>query len=67
MIIIYLLLVCLKVYVAAIRNRNLQLPENPLELYEIDKDKEAAVEADLLPHRNVYRFGQSSAVLFHSF
>ncbi|WRX26806.1 Proton-dependent oligopeptide transporter family - like 10, partial [Theobroma cacao] len=44
----------IQVYVAAIRNRNLQLPENPLELYEIDKDKEAAVEADLLPHRNVY-------------
>ncbi|KAK6264556.1 hypothetical protein SCA6_019990 [Theobroma cacao] len=52
----------IQVYVAAIRNRNLQLPENPLELYEIDKDKEAAVEADLLPHRNVYRFLDKAAI-----
>ena len=53
--------------VAAIRNRNLQLPENPLELYEIDKDKEAALEDDFLPHRDVYRFDPSSAVLFRFF
>ncbi|XWS12456.1 hypothetical protein CRYUN_Cryun37aG0090200 [Craigia yunnanensis] len=50
------------VYVAAIRNRNLQLPENPLELYEIDKDKEAALEDDFLPHRDVYRFLDKAAI-----
>ncbi|XVE88277.1 hypothetical protein DITRI_Ditri19aG0056700 [Diplodiscus trichospermus] len=57
----------IQVYVAAIRKRNLQLPENPLELYEIDKDKEAALEDDFLPHRDVYRFDPSSAVLFRFF
>ncbi|OMO82772.1 Proton-dependent oligopeptide transporter family [Corchorus olitorius] len=51
----------IQVYVAAIRNRNLKLPENPLELYEIDMDKEAAeMKDELLPHRDVYRFGSSS-------
>ncbi|XVF40251.1 hypothetical protein PTKIN_Ptkin01aG0097100 [Pterospermum kingtungense] len=51
-----------QVYVAAIRNRNLQLPENPQELYEIDKDKEAALEDDFLPHRDVYRFLDKAAI-----
>jgi len=44
------------VYVVAIRNRNLHLPEDPIELYEIDKDTEAAVEAEFLPHTDVFRF-----------
>ncbi|XVF25577.1 hypothetical protein REPUB_Repub13aG0223900 [Reevesia pubescens] len=52
----------IQVFVAAIRNRNLQLPENPVELYEIDKDKEAALEDDFLPHRNVYRFLDKAAI-----
>ena len=43
-------------YVAAIRNRNLDLPEDPTELYEIDHDKEAAMEEDYLPHRDIFRF-----------
>jgi len=45
-----------QVYVAAIRNRNLPLPANPNELYEIDKDKEAAVELEFQPHTDIYRF-----------
>ncbi|KAK8514123.1 hypothetical protein V6N12_008839 [Hibiscus sabdariffa] len=52
----------IQVFVAAIRNRNLQLPENPLELYEIDKDKEAAWEDELLPHRDIYRFLDKAAI-----
>ncbi|XWS19759.1 hypothetical protein CRYUN_Cryun31cG0044600 [Craigia yunnanensis] len=52
----------IQVYVAAIRNRNLQLPENPLELYEIGKDTEAALEDDFLPHRDVYRFLDKAAI-----
>jgi hypothetical protein len=46
----------IQVYVAAIRNRNLHLPEDHTELYEIDVDKEAALEAEFLPHRDVFRF-----------
>jgi peptide/histidine transporter 3/4 len=45
-----------QVFVAAIRNRNLHLPQDHIELYEIDKDKEAAVKAEFLPHRDVSRF-----------
>ncbi|GMI72913.1 ABA-importing transporter 1, NRT1/ PTR family 4.6, nitrate transporter 1:2 [Hibiscus trionum] len=52
----------IQVFVAAIHNRNLQLPENPLELYEIDKDKEAAWEDELLPHRDIYRFLDKAAI-----
>ncbi|KAK8629306.1 hypothetical protein V6N13_078151 [Hibiscus sabdariffa] len=52
----------IQVFVAAIRNRNLQLPENPLELYEIDKDKEASWEDELLPHRDIYRFLDKAAI-----
>ncbi|KAH7545071.1 hypothetical protein FEM48_Zijuj01G0054300 [Ziziphus jujuba var. spinosa] len=44
----------LQVYVAAIRNRKLKLPENPEDLYEINGDKEAAVEAEFLPHRDTF-------------
>lgn len=45
-----------QVYIAAIRNRNLRLLEDHTELYEIDKDKEAAQEAEILPHRDIFRF-----------
>ncbi|KAL2475144.1 Protein NRT1/PTR FAMILY 4.6 [Abeliophyllum distichum] len=51
-----------QVYVAVIRNRNLQLPEDSNELYEINKDKEAAIEAEFLPHTNVFRFLDKAAI-----
>ncbi|KAK8472567.1 hypothetical protein PHAVU_002G242900 [Phaseolus vulgaris] len=51
-----------QVYVAAIRNRNLPLPPNPNELYEIDKDKEAAVEIECQPHTDIYRFLDKAAI-----
>lgn len=52
----------LQVYVAAFRNRKLQLPEDPLDLYEINKDKEAAIEAESLPHRDTLRFLDKAAI-----
>lgn len=45
-----------QVYVAAIRNRNLPLPEDPEKLYEIEQDKEAVMEIEFLPHRDIFRF-----------
>ncbi|KAI4989300.1 hypothetical protein ZWY2020_036617 [Hordeum vulgare] len=45
------LLEIFRVYVAAIRNRNLQLPENPDELYEISRSK-AAPEVEFVSHRD---------------
>ncbi|KAF7139290.1 hypothetical protein RHSIM_Rhsim07G0173300 [Rhododendron simsii] len=45
----------LQVYVVAFRNRNLQLPEDPEELYEINRDMEAAPETEFLPHRDFYK------------
>ncbi|GAU48455.1 hypothetical protein TSUD_383520, partial [Trifolium subterraneum] len=51
------------VYVAAIRNRNLPLPEDPTELYEIEQDKEAAAaEIEFLPHRGIFRFLDRAAI-----
>ncbi|KAM4112076.1 hypothetical protein ACJW30_05G113400 [Castanea mollissima] len=52
----------IQVYVAAIRNRNVDLPEDPTELYEIDHDKEAAMEEDFLPHRDIFRFLDKAAI-----
>ncbi|KAF5475274.1 hypothetical protein F2P56_007097 [Juglans regia] len=52
----------IQVYVAAIRNRNLHLPEDPTELYEMDMDKEAALEVEFLPHRDVFRFLDKAAI-----
>ncbi|RYQ86976.1 hypothetical protein S83_072213 [Arachis hypogaea] len=52
----------IQVYVAAIRNRNLQLPADPMELYEIEQDKEAALDLEYLPHRNIYRFLDKAAI-----
>ncbi|KAK9085801.1 hypothetical protein Sjap_026212 [Stephania japonica] len=53
----------IQVYVAAFHNRNLRLPENPEELYEIEKDKEAAVEEEFLAHRDTLRFLDKAAIL----
>ncbi|KAJ7000108.1 hypothetical protein NC653_010775 [Populus alba x Populus x berolinensis] len=52
----------LQVYVAAFRNRKLQLPEDPLDFHEINKDKEAAIEAEFLPHRDTLRFLDKAAI-----
>ncbi|XP_015942944.1 protein NRT1/ PTR FAMILY 4.5 [Arachis duranensis] len=56
------LLEIVQVYVAAIRNRRLTLPEDPAELYEIEQDKEAALETEFLPHRDIYRFLDKAAI-----
>ncbi|KAL4563398.1 hypothetical protein LXL04_027439 [Taraxacum kok-saghyz] len=52
----------IQVYVAAIRNCNLKLPEDPSELYEIAMDKEAGIHEEFLPHRDVYRWLDKAAV-----
>ncbi|XP_059638740.1 protein NRT1/ PTR FAMILY 4.5-like [Cornus florida] len=52
----------IQVYVAAILNRKLQLPEDPTELYEINRDKEAAIEAEFLPHSDGFRFLDKAAI-----
>ncbi|AES64052.1 putative proton-dependent oligopeptide transporter family, major facilitator superfamily [Medicago truncatula] len=56
------LLEIIQVYVAAIRNRNLHLPEDPKELYEIEQDKEASEEIEFLPHRDIFRFLDKAAI-----
>lgn len=50
-----------KVYVAAIRNRRLQLPHDTDELYEVSQDKEAAKETEFLPHTNAFRSANCNA------
>ncbi|XP_039685502.1 protein NRT1/ PTR FAMILY 4.5 [Medicago truncatula] len=52
----------LQVYIAAIRNRNLSLPADSGELYEIEQDKEALMEIEYLPHRDIYRFLDKAAI-----
>ncbi|KAJ7968798.1 protein NRT1/ PTR FAMILY 4.5-like [Quillaja saponaria] len=52
----------LQVYVAAIRNRNFRVPEDPADLYEIENDKEAALETEFLPHRDIFRFLDKAAI-----
>ncbi|KAI3680851.1 hypothetical protein L6452_35628 [Arctium lappa] len=52
----------LQVYVAAVRNRKLQFPEDPSELHEIPMDKEAALHEEFLPHRDVYRWLDKAAI-----
>nr|GMD06601.1 GPN-loop GTPase QQT2 [Ipomoea batatas] len=54
----------IQVFVAAIHNRKLQLPEDSSELYEIsNKDKEAAaIDAEFLPHTDKYRFLDKAAI-----
>lgn len=44
-----------QVFVAAIHNRKLQLPEDPTELYEFDRDAEAAGDKEFLPYRDTFR------------
>ncbi|XP_052181882.1 protein NRT1/ PTR FAMILY 4.5-like [Diospyros lotus] len=53
----------IQVYVAALCNRKLQLPEDPEELYEIHRDKEAAaMETEFLPHSDAFRFLDKAAI-----
>ncbi|XP_020250685.1 protein NRT1/ PTR FAMILY 4.5-like [Asparagus officinalis] len=52
----------IQVYVASIRNRKLQVPTNPEELYEISQDKESAVDVEFMPHRDMYRFLDKAAI-----
>ncbi|KAK6917750.1 Proton-dependent oligopeptide transporter family [Dillenia turbinata] len=52
----------MQVFVAALQNRNLDLPEDAAELYEIDRDKEAALVIDFLPHTNDLRFLDKAAI-----
>ncbi|XP_030444241.2 protein NRT1/ PTR FAMILY 4.5-like [Syzygium oleosum] len=52
----------IQVYVAAISKRDLPLPEDPTELYELDKDGEAASEAEFLPHTDNFRFLDKAAI-----
>ncbi|XP_008792400.1 protein NRT1/ PTR FAMILY 4.5-like [Phoenix dactylifera] len=56
------LLEIIQVYVAAFRNRNLDLPEDPSELYEIDGTKESLEEVEFLPHRDKFRFLDKAAI-----
>ncbi|KAK9064304.1 hypothetical protein SSX86_015684 [Deinandra increscens subsp. villosa] len=52
----------IQVYVVAIKNRKLQLPEDPSELHEISMNKEAALHHEFLPHRDVYRWLDKAAI-----
>ncbi|XP_020541132.1 protein NRT1/ PTR FAMILY 4.5-like [Jatropha curcas] len=52
----------IQVYIAAIRNRKLQLPEATSELYEINHDKEAALEAEFQTHTDTFRFLDKAAI-----
>jgi peptide/histidine transporter 3/4 len=52
---LFFFLFIFKVYIAAIRNRNLPHPADSDELYEIEPDKEAAMEMEFLPHRDIFR------------
>ncbi|RWR97421.1 protein NRT1/ PTR FAMILY 4.5-like protein [Cinnamomum micranthum f. kanehirae] len=45
-----------QVFVAAFRNRNLHLPQNHEELYEIDRVQETSEELEFLPHKDRLRF-----------
>ncbi|XAR66615.1 hypothetical protein NMG60_11012903 [Bertholletia excelsa] len=52
----------IQVYAAAFSNRKLSLPEDPQELYEINRDKEAAIEMEFLPHTTAFRFLDKAAI-----
>lgn len=57
------LLQIFRVYVAAMRNRNLQLPENPEELYEMSRSK-ASPEVEFVSHRDrPFRFLDRAAIV----
>ncbi|CAN1230257.1 Protein NRT1/ PTR FAMILY 4.6, partial [Linum grandiflorum] len=51
----------LQVYVAAYRNRKLQLPEDHSQLYEISRDKEASLDVEFVAHRDIFRFLDKTA------
>ncbi|KAL6616064.1 hypothetical protein ACP70R_038334 [Stipagrostis hirtigluma subsp. patula] len=52
-----------QVYVAAVRNRNLPLPENPDELYEISRSK-APPDTEFVAHRSKpFRFLDRAAIV----
>ncbi|KAK6932744.1 Proton-dependent oligopeptide transporter family, partial [Dillenia turbinata] len=52
----------IQVFVAAFQNRNFQLPENSVDLYDIVRDKEAALEVEFLPHTDDLRFLDKAAI-----
>ncbi|KAI9121178.1 hypothetical protein K1719_008211 [Acacia pycnantha] len=52
----------IQVFVAAFRNINLPLPEDPAELYEIERDKQAASDIEFLPHTDTHRFLDKAAM-----
>ncbi|KAI3879771.1 hypothetical protein MKX03_000390 [Papaver bracteatum] len=52
----------IQVYVASVRNRRLKLHEDSDDLYEIDRDKEAGVHIEFLPHRDNLRFLDKAAI-----
>ncbi|KAK1375446.1 Proton-dependent oligopeptide transporter family [Heracleum sosnowskyi] len=51
-----------QVYVAAVRNRKLKHPDNDVELYEMNKDKEDALEQEFLPHTQGFRWLDKAAI-----
>nr|XP_027108816.1 protein NRT1/ PTR FAMILY 4.5-like [Coffea arabica] len=52
----------IQVYVAAFRNRKLQLPDDPSMLYEMSLDNEAATKAEFLPHTSDLKFLDKAAI-----
>ncbi|KAI9120920.1 hypothetical protein K1719_007953 [Acacia pycnantha] len=52
----------IQVFVVAFRNINQPLPELPAQLYELQRDKEAASETEFLPHTDIYRFLDKAAI-----
>ncbi|KAL0305573.1 UNVERIFIED_CONTAM: protein NRT1/ PTR FAMILY 4.3 [Sesamum radiatum] len=50
------------VYVAAIRNRKLRLPQDSNQLYEINPDSEDANQAEFLSHTSAFRFLDKAAI-----
>ncbi|CAN1329557.1 Protein NRT1/ PTR FAMILY 4.6 [Linum perenne] len=52
----------MQVYVAAYRNRKLQLPEDHSQLYEISKEKEASLEVEFVAHRDISKFLDRAAI-----
>ncbi|CAI9087860.1 OLC1v1022044C2 [Oldenlandia corymbosa var. corymbosa] len=57
----------IQVYVAAFRNRNLPLPEDSANLYEISLDNEGIInEEEFLPHSGSLRFLDKAAIQISS-
>ncbi|XP_028764859.1 protein NRT1/ PTR FAMILY 4.5-like [Neltuma alba] len=53
----------IQVFVAAFRNMNLSIPEDPAGLYELERHNEAASETEeFLPHSDIYRFLDKAAI-----